>query len=137
MAMDWLVMSVSSWVELKKSSKNYPQQTIWFSVILVSFLKLSNNRCNSQFKYIVLDLLLIYDLITSFKVGFGGGIIYFFFNFISPRDFRVTGKHKIIALQKPSWGLGFTQVLQRLTVWKAPVLGMEELQVRGRTRLEV
>lgn len=78
MAMDWLVMSVSSWVELKKSSKNYPQQTIWFSVILVSFLKLSNNRCNSQFKYIVLDLLLIYDLITSFKVGFGGGIIYFF-----------------------------------------------------------
>lgn len=135
--MDWLVMSVSSWVELKKSSKNYPQQTIWFSVILVSFLKLSNNRCNSQFKYIVLDLLLIYDLITSFKVGFGGGIIYFFFNFISPRDFRVTGKHKIIALQKPSWGLGFTQVLQRLTVWKAPVLGMEELQVRGRTRLEV
>lgn len=131
--MDWLVMSVSSWVELKKSSKNYPQQTIWFSVILVSFLKLSNNRCNSQFKYIVLDLLLIYDLITSFKVGFGGGIIYFFFNFISPRDFRVTGKHKIIALQKPS----FTQVLQRLTVWKAPVLGMEELQVRGRTRLEV
>lgn len=124
-------------MELKKSSKNYPQQTIWFSVILVSFLKLSNNRCNSQFKYIVLDLLLIYDLITSFKVGFGGGIIYFFFNFISPRDFRVTGKHKIIALQKPSWGLGFTQVLQRLTVWKAPVLGMEELQVRGRTRLEV
>lgn len=122
-------------MELKKSSKNYPKQTIWLSVIPVSFLKLSNNRCNSQFKYIVLDLL-IYDLITSFKVGLGG-VIFFFFNFISPRDFRVTGKHKIIALQKPSWGLGFTQVLQRPTVWKAPVLGMDELQVRGRTRLEV